>query len=225
MECPKWGYVCKDAIAMKILVVSATFPEVESAASALKHPSELLVTGPGMVMTAYHLSKKLAHSKFDLVLNAGIAGSFRRTLTPGSLVHVISDCFSELGAEDGDQFLPASALNFNEDEFPFHPFVFENRLPFNNPLLEKLNKAKGITVNTVHGNEQSIHQIIQRLNPDVESMEGAAVFYVCMKEKIPCMQVRAISNFVERRNRENWQMDIAIKNLNACLKELLHSFA
>jgi futalosine hydrolase len=45
-------------------------------------------------------------------------------------------------------------------------------------------------------------------------MEGAAVFKVCNEFFIPCIQIRAISNKVEKRNKENWNMPLAIRNLN-----------
>ena len=45
-------------------------------------------------------------------------------------------------------------------------------------------------------------------------MEGAAVFYACKMNNVPCLQVRAISNYVEPRNKENWQINLAINNLN-----------
>ena len=77
-----------------------------------------------------------------------------------------------------------------------------------------LQKVIGITVNTVHGNEQSIAEIVSRINPDVESMEGAAVFKVCNGFEVPCIQIRAISNNVEKRNKANWNMPLAIHNLN-----------
>ena len=77
-----------------------------------------------------------------------------------------------------------------------------------------LQKVKGITVNTVHGNEESIAEIVNRLNPDVESMEGAAFFKVCKEFAVPCIQIRAISNNVEKRNKANWNMSLAIGNLN-----------
>ena len=80
---------------------------------------------------------------------------------------------------------------------------------------------KGITVNTVHGNEASIVKIVDRLNPDVESMEGAACFMVCEKFNIPCMQIRAISNKVEKRNKTIWDMPLAIKNLNTKVQQII----
>ena len=86
-----------------------------------------------------------------------------------------------------------------------------------------LRKVRGITVNTVHGNDQSINEILGRLNPDIESMEGAVVFKVCKEMKVPCIQIRSISNKIERRNKSSWNLDLAIKNLNTEVKKILES--
>jgi futalosine hydrolase len=40
-----------------------------------------------------------------------------------------------------------------------------------------------------------------------------------LNANVPCVQIRAISNFVEKRNKSNWDIGIAIENLN---KELHH---
>jgi futalosine hydrolase len=48
-------------------------------------------------------------------------------------------------------------------------------------------------------------------------MEGAAFMQICLTEKIPFAELRAISNYVEPRNRENWKMKEAIENLNTVL--------
>jgi len=52
-------------------------------------------------------------------------------------------------------------------------------------------------------------------------MEGAAFFYACEKAGVKAMQIRAVSNYVEKRNRDNWQIGPAIKNLNNFAVELL----
>ena len=44
----------------------------------------------------------------------------------------------------------------------------------------QLKSVRGITVNTVHGDELSIMKIVHRLNPQV-SMEGAAGMLACQK--------------------------------------------
>ena len=84
-----------------------------------------------------------------------------------------------------------------------------------------MKQVKSITVNTVHGNEKSIKNIVRRLNPDIENMEGAAVFKVCETFNIPCIQIRAISNYVEKRNKESWNIPLAIQNLNIEVEKII----
>src|SRR5690606_23292382 len=55
----------------------------------------------------------------------------------------------------------------------------------------------------------------------LESMEGAAVFYACAQEELPCIQVRAISNYVEQRDKSSWKIDLAITNLNNWLQKFI----
>ncbi|OJW17666.1 MAG: futalosine hydrolase [Mucilaginibacter sp. 44-25] len=175
---------------------------------------KLLVTGVGMVATAYALGRELATNNYDLAINLGIAGSFDRSIALGEVVEVITDTLAELGAEDDTVFLPIDQMGFGESRFDATYQPDELTLP-------SAKKVTGITVNTVHGNESSIQKLQQRLNAQTESMEGAAFFYACRQAGVPCMQLRAISNYVEKRNRDAWQIGAAIKNLNAYALELL----
>lgn len=176
---------------------------------------DILITGIGMVSTTYHLTKlfSLEKATYDCVLNVGIAGSFKPEIPLGEVVNVISDCFSDLGVEDGEAFIPFFQTGLlSKNEFPFTEGWLENKTSF--PFGEGLKKVKAITVNTVHGHESSIEKVKELFNPDVESMEGAAFFYCCLQENIPCIQIRSISNYVEKRNKKNWKMELAIENLN-----------
>ena len=76
-------------------------------------------------------------------------------------------------------------------------------------------------MNTTHGNKTSIQLFKEKFNADIETMEGAAIFYVCLLENIPFLQIRAISNYVEERNTANWNIPLAIKNLNNKLIEII----
>ena len=51
--------------------------------------------------------------------------------------------------------------------------------------------VSGITVNTVHGDDKAISQIVHRLNPQVESMEGAACMLACENAGVPCVQLKS----------------------------------
>ena len=57
---------------------------------------------------------------YDLALNVGSAAASTARSTRVRVVHVVSDCLAELGAEDDEAFLTAAELNLlGDDEFPF----------------------------------------------------------------------------------------------------------
>ena len=212
---------------MRILIVAATAPEIGNLAADLRFSDydcdqcaninpelkkiyngldiSILITGAGMVPTAFALGKHLAKNTYDLAINIGIAGSFDRDIALGEVVEITQDTFAELGAEDNEVFITIDELGFGESSF-------SSTYPL--PANINLKKTTAITVNTVHGNEASIKKLSSRVNAQIESMEGAAFFYACAAAGVPCMQIRAVSNYVEKRNRDTWQIGLAIKNLN-----------
>ncbi|MBK6837242.1 MAG: futalosine hydrolase [Bacteroidetes bacterium] len=179
---------------MKILLVSATEAELEPFETIWfrKNQVDRLVSGVGMVATAHSLTRELQSKSYDLAINIGLAGSFDRTFKLGEVVRVVEDIFSELGAEDGENILSLKEMGLSGTD------ILLNLDETMNPHVNKFRKVRGITVNTVHGNEQSIETIQKRLHPQVETMEGAAFFYVCGKEGVSSLQLRAISNYVEK---------------------------
>lgn len=220
--------------AMRILIVAATEPEIGKLLADLRfsvydcdqcaniapnlkaafNNAEIttLITGAGMVATAFALGRHLAKNKYDLAINLGIAGSFDRSIALGDVVEVTHESFAELGAEDDEDFITIDKLGFGESSF---------EATYALPAQFNLKKVSAITVNTVHGNEASIQKLNDRVNAQLESMEGAAFFYACKQVGLPCMQIRAVSNYVEKRNRDAWQIGPAIKNLNTFAMEFL----
>jgi futalosine hydrolase len=217
---------------MQILIISATHFEVEPllqqmniqwnkdnhfySAAYKNHTIDFLIAGVGMVATTYYATKHIS-ADYKLVVNAGICGSFNKNLELGSVVHITEDCFSELGAEDGDSFLTLEQIGLNGIQ------KITNNSSFSNPVIDEIPKVSGITVNTTHGNEKNIEKIFSLYHPYVESMEGAAFMFVCEQEKVPYIQIRAVSNYVERRNKENWNIPLAIKKLNEKIIEILNA--
>ena len=189
---------------MNVLIVAATKSEITSDKIS---DLSILITGVGMVNTAINLTKELNNNDYDLVINMGVAGYFSDEIKIGDVVEVVEDCFSEVGFEDGESFSEFSDFDIKTK------YKVEGKT--------RLIKVRGITVNTVHGIENSIHNIVERLHPDIESMEGSAVFKVCEEMKIPCIQIRSISNKVEKRNKENWNLDLAISNLNIEVEKII----
>ena len=215
---------------MRILVVTATDAEVAQLVASLDphtgrssrlksytrhhHTVDVLTTGVGMVATATWCSGVFARERYDLVLNAGVCGSFRPALPPGSVVHVTADRVADLGAEDGEAFLSVQELKLvGDDEFPWTRGRLVNSAPPDNAVLRSLPVGDAITVNTAHGQDATIARAVERYNPHVESMEGAAFMYACLVHGVSFAQVRAVSNIVERRNRPAWKLPQAIDAL------------
>ena len=206
---------------MNVLIVYATQSELAQL-DLEKISATVLITGVGMVATTFHLTEHLSKNKYDLILNVGIAGSFSNEIQIGETVNIVQDCFGDFGAEDDENFIDVFEIGLeekNESLFENGVITFVDSAKFK--CIDALRKVKGITVNKVHGNEKSIARIKSKYNPDIETMEGAAVFYVCKLKNIPCIQIRSISNFIEKRNRANWDIKGAVKNLNSFIQAFI----
>ena len=205
---------------MKLLIIAATEREVESSRSRLSSNRNIqwLISGPGMMATAYHVGQALASRKPDLVVNAGVCGSFGEELKPEAVVNVVEETVADLGAEDGDNLQSVFDLDLqglNQRPFTNGRLINPHHSPF--ASLEQLARVRGISVNSVSGRTDTIERLRVTHDPDVESMEGAAVFYACLMAGVPFLEVRAVSNYVEQRNRDAWKLDDAIRNLNEWL--------
>ncbi|MCB0397682.1 MAG: futalosine hydrolase [Flavobacteriales bacterium] len=204
---------------MNVLIISATEAEIRPLLdSRSEWPSavhiDVLITGVGMVAAAVQTASYLATHQIDAVLHVGIAGTFNVEDALGDVVVISEDGFPELGAEDGEQFIPLSRLPIenNKDLTPDGP-VIPDVIPFMDRV-QHLSAVRGITVNKVHGSEVSIKAVQERWPADVETMESAAVIYACNAADVPCLGLRGISNRVEKRNREAWDIELAVKNVN-----------
>lgn len=177
------------------------------------HTLDILITGVGMMLTAFHLGIQLPHNKYDLALNIGLAGALNHDLQLGEVVNVVTDAIGDLGAEDDQKFLDVFQLGLaDENLVPFK----NGKLHAENGFLQQVKHLKmveGITVNKGHGNDASIDQIRKRTNAEIESMEGAAFLYACNYHQVDGVQLRSISNYVEKRDRSKWDIPLAIKNL------------
>lgn len=214
---------------MHILLLSATELEIkptldfhQSAALDINaHRMDVLVGGVGMLSTSYALMKWISQHRPSYIIQAGFAGSFDQRYAPGSLVIVNEEMVGDCGVSENGQFNDIFDLQLaGADEFPFRQKVLVNPhwhewkqygLPF----------VKGVTVNKITTGTENIESIVSKYNPSVESMEGAALHYVCLKENIPFIQLRAISNFVGERNKANWKIRESIELLNNSLIQLI----
>ncbi len=218
---------------MKILIVAATWMEVKLLLEEMKLVDEkshllkefkfddcvvdILISGIGTTFTTFHLTNTLKETQYQCVIDIGIAGSLTSELKIGDVVNVISEEFADLGIEKENEFLTLFETGYIElDEFPFENGVLKTS---NSTGIFDLKKVKSITSNKSHGSKSSIDHIKGKYTAQVESMEGAAVIYVCKWFGIPCYQIRAISNYVEPRDSAQWNIPLALENLKKSVLE------
>jgi len=168
--------------------------------------ADILVTGPGAVPTTLALSRVI--DSYSFIVNIGIAGSYSNDLPLGSVVLVDSDAFADYGIDDNGTFRHIDTVIQ-----PKSLALSELVNPYAIDFKSNLRRVKGITVSTSSGSIQKISLLKSNWNAQVETMESAAVFYVCLKLSKPFACVRAISNYVEPRNQKSWQIDMAVQNL------------
>jgi futalosine hydrolase len=202
---------------MQILLVSAT--ELEIAPFLLHETTiEHLVTGVGVPATVYQLSKLLSLKQYDLVVQAGIAGSFTAEIPLGETVIVSRDAFADAGALEEGQLKTLFDMGLAEaNSLPYTGgWLVNNSGYVSESVLPKVN---AVTVNTVSDEQNTTELYRSTFNAQIESMEGAAFHYVCLQERVTFIQFRSISNFVGERDKSRWKMKLAIDNLNL---HLLH---
>ena len=221
----------------KILLCAATSPEIEPTINYFKAQSypkphafdlnqvsvDIQLTGVGMTATTYALTRYLKDNNPDLILNAGIAGAYNSSAMLGTVYQVVSEEIADQGAIDKNgRFIDLFELRLlAENEKPYQGKKLIPKLPdFTSNIPVKT--GHGITLNTVSGETHQIQQLRARVSADLETMEGAAVFYVACMESIPVLALRSISNHVEPRNRANWNIPLAIERLNQTLIACIH---
>ncbi|MDR3180974.1 MAG: futalosine hydrolase [Prevotellaceae bacterium] len=211
---------------MKLLITAATPEELliaQQLAAVTPEACCCAVTGIGLVPTAYHTLKHLQAAHYDMAINIGIAGSFTDRLPVGSVCSVRKEYFGDCGIQTPKGFFTL----FDEH------LLSDNTFPFIDGALHATEKptahtagipaAIGVTVHTVSGDLQRISELQSRFSPDIETMESAAFFYVCLQEKIPFLALRAISNKVEPRDKSKWNIPLALQNLSNVLKNVFYN--
>jgi futalosine hydrolase len=183
----------------------------------------LLTTGVGSISTAWAMKQWITvNEKPDLALNAGIAGSYNDEILIGDVVMPMTDCFADAGIEDGDNFITLSEAGLSSaNEFPFRDGLLHADTHYSGQMQNLLKGVRAITVNTSTGTLYTRNKLVNKFNPDIETMEGATFFYICTRENIPFLALRAISNRVEPRKKSNWNISLALDNLSVKVSEII----
>ena len=211
----------------KILLVAATAKEIHPFIELTRTGSfnnvDILVSGIGLTASTYHLTKQLALKKYDWVIQAGVAGSFDLKISPGAVVAVKQDTIADQSVVELQKLKTIFDLKLvPQDQYPYKKGWLINP---NTEILKKtrIKVVKGISVNQISTSKQMIKFYRDEFDPATESMEGAALHYVCLMENIPFLQIRSISNYIGERNKKKWDMNESISNLNQSLIRIINN--
>ena len=166
--------VAWDHVAMDVLVIAATPGELDWVGGA-----DTLVVGIGPVEAAVHTAAYLAAHRPDAILHLGIAGARRASgLQIGDVVIGTLSQYSDLAAA-------VPTVRTIEPDANLFERV--------SALLPTANRQPIATSAHVGGGDC-----------DVEAMEGFGVLRAAAEAGIPAIELRAISNMVEEKDRANW---------------------
>lgn len=207
---------------MYILLVAATSFEIQPAMAQLprRHEIEPLLAGVGSIPTTWSLMRQIGRRKPDCIIQAGIAGSFISDRI-GQVMVIKEEAFGDVGVHENGTFRSVFDLHLMDSHTP----------PFTNGLLVNpykkwldstgLMQVRALTINEITTNPTRIEWYQQNIAPVVESMEGAALHYVCLQEHIPFLQIRAVSNDIGQRDKSKWDFKASIATLNKELTNIL----
>lgn len=177
----------------RVLVVAATDRELAAA-----NGWATLACGVGPVDAAARVAAAIATNRPGAILHVGIAGARASSgLVPPQLVIGTDAIYCDLGVPE--RFAP-------------HHLACDAR------LLETVRAAMPRAVCRSIGTSG---RIAQSAGCEVEAMEGFAVLRAAQLAQVPAIEVRAISNTVEERDRANWKFDEAFAAITAVTPRLV----
>jgi futalosine hydrolase len=208
---------------MHLLLCSATPFEIQPTIDFIKREKllnvEILITGVGLVAATYSITQAILRKKPQFILQAGVAGCLDEHLPLTKIVVVENEMTGDVGVLQQGHFHSLFDLGLLGQNDP--PWT-NGKLTNNVEALKSagLTMVDGVTVNEITTSPERIRHY-RELGARIESMEGAALHYVALREKIPFLQIRSLSNFVGERDKGRWMMKEAINSLNLELERLL----
>lgn len=197
------------------LVTAATEFELkpfeQSFGASGAHRMATLVTGVGPVEAAIRLTRYLSVKRrsFDAVINIGTAGAYIRENGAGMLSICLaeSEVLGDLGVCLQDRVEPIQGEGLLlEDTFFLNPELCKAAITVLDQENIPYRVGKFITVSCVTGTDERAAMLTAQYQGLCENMEGAAAARVCQEFSLPLLEMRCVSNMVEKRNTEKWQL-------------------
>lgn len=201
------------------------------------HACRLVVTGMGEVNTAQALTAQLERRRPALVILFGIGGAYVPGGLPvGAVAVATEENYGHLGVLTLDGWQPADLIGIplvpaNGDAEPAR----FNRFPLDASLAaravqvcaaaqvttEPVRSGPFVTVSQCSGIQATGDELARRFSASCENMEGVAAAHLCALYGVPLLEVRAISNLVEDRDKSKWDIPLAIRVVQQCVLTIM----
>ncbi len=196
----------------------------------------LLVSGAGNINAAQAVTAALERRvKPKWVIQTGCGGGFGAAgVKVGDVCVATCEYDAQLGleADEGDAVQP---LPFNVLPHLVEPNCFEvDKRGLAAVLKLKRDFELGnygfhqgpfISVSTITTTDQTAVNDYHHYGAVVENMEGAATAQVCHLYHVPFMEIRGVSNLVGNRERETWELDLAVNHAAMAVLRVIKELA
>jgi futalosine hydrolase len=92
------------------------------------------------------------------------------------------------------------------------------------PPAPRIHVGPFVTVSAVSGSPARARILANRYRALCENMEGGAVAQVCLRYRVPFLEIRGLSNRAGDRNKKRWQLSKALNNSQRALLYLLENW-
>lgn len=197
------------------MILLATAVEDELSFWQPRDDVHVLTTGIGPVEASAAVAAALVRRPYELVVSAGIAGTFDGAAQIGDGV-VIAQEAMELNLEGGAELaLPRGA-------------TVVNLARSDASLVSRLRDRgfavlHGITVARVTCTDTTARRLSE-LGAQVESMEGFAVLRAAERAAVPAVEVRGISNRCGKREASGWDFAAGVRGLERVLDAFFQTY-
>lgn len=203
-----------------ILAVAAT--EIEMQPFLAELPGEAacltLVSGVGPVETAVRLTRFLGRrdQSVQAVVNFGIGGAYLQPAgtQQAALLDIClaeKEVFGDFGISLAAEIIPFASALVGEIEYPLDGRLFRDARRLLAAHQLSCHAGVFVTVNAATGTLTRGERLRAQWQGLCENMEGAAVARACREFSLPCLELRAISNFVEDRQPAKWRLHEACR--------------
>lgn len=199
-----------------------------------------VISGIGKTNAAHAATLLIEKFSPSFIVNFGIGGAYPSSgLGIGDIAIATKEIYGDEGLWLEDGFYTADSIGIpflkKGRKKYFNEFPLDERLlskaakiiPPRPPLLKggwggyKIKSGPFITVSTCTGTNKRAKELEKRFNAICENMEGAAVAHICAMYGIPMLEIRGISNIVEKRDMGKWDIKTAATNCRRVVQEFL----